>query len=225
MDEQGSTSSPVTVTILSELGRGTTGIVYRARSNLRDGPVVIKLLYDSPKPAQADEEVQFEREIRALISLTQSGIVRLIASGIYRGRPYYLRDFVEGYTLTALADAKAVDLRRGSEVLSRVAGAVQFVHDNGFAHRNLSASNVLIGKRGDVVLIGFGRVDFLTGSPNLKPGEEGTPVEVDVRGLQDLLRRLAKTWNKPLPPRLERACEPGGVNTAAAFAEILSPGV
>jgi eukaryotic-like serine/threonine-protein kinase len=210
--------------MLAELGRGTTGVVYKARCRALNRVVALKMpLLGSP--AQATVRcIRFRREAQALARLTwdpDPDFPTLHEVGEHGSQPYLVREFVEGSTLEELVAAGALKLRQGIGILAAVAGAVQRVHDRGIAHRNLHAANVLVGRDGAPKLIGFGHVELLEGSDMLPPGGSGVPADLDVQDLQELLGWLAEALGEPLPQRLEAIRQDDSVDSAASFAEAL----
>jgi serine/threonine-protein kinase len=212
--------------IVGELGRGTTGTVYEARHTRLNRRVALKVPDLSPETERPVKAQRFLRECRALAYLTggpDCGIPRLhVVTEYPAGHPYYARELVDGSTLEQRAAEGAIDLRVGLSVVAEVARVVQWVHEQGFAHRNLSPANVLVARDGSRWLIGFGRVGLLAGSQMLPAGAAGTLAEVDVRGLQELLRWLCGAVRQPVPAGLERAIAPGAVPTAGAFGEAVA---
>jgi serine/threonine protein kinase len=138
------------------------------------------------------------------------------------GRPYSVRELVDGSTLEQRALEGTLDLRAALSVVAEVARVVQWVHGQGFAHRNLSAANVLLARNGTPWLIGFGRVGLLAGSRMLPAGAPVTPAEVDVRGLRELLRWLCGVLRLPVPGSLERDTATDQVLTAGGFGEAVA---
>jgi serine/threonine protein kinase len=209
--------------IVGELGRGTTGTVYEARHTRIDRRVALKVP-DLSAGAERQERAQrfLHRECRALAYLTggpDCRIPRLLAVTEHpAGHPYSVRELVAGSTLEQRAADGSIDLRDGLGVVAEVARVVQWIHDQGFAHRNLSPANVLISRDGAPWLIGFGRVGFVAGSPMLPAGASGTPAAVDVRGLRELLCWLCGTLRQPIPDGLDRAA----AITPGAFAETVA---
>jgi serine/threonine protein kinase len=209
--------------IVGELGRGTTGTVYEARHTRLDRRVALKVPHLSPESQRPTKAQRFlHEECRALAFLTGlpvSNVPRLLVVTEYpAGQPYSVRELVDGSTLEQRATEGSVDLRTGLAVIAEVARVVQSVHDQGFAHRNLSPANVLVARDGTPWLIGFGRVGLLAGSPLLPAGAVGTPAEVDVRGLRDLLRWLCGVLGQSVPDGLDRAA----AMTAGAFGEAVA---
>jgi hypothetical protein len=81
--------------------------------------------------------------------------------------------------------------------------------------------NVLVARGGTPWLIGFGRVGLLAGSPSLPAGAPGTPSDVDVQGLRDLLCWLCGALQHPVPDSLQRAVAGTGLS-AGAFSEAVA---
>ena len=130
--------------VLSELGRGTTGIVYRAQELTIQRPVALKMPLPCPEAEQPARHARFLREVRVLASLEHENIVPVYLVAEHRGSPYYLRGLIDGDTFEHHVRAKSIDLRTGLCLLQQVAEAVAVAHAHGFAHRNLLPSNVLI---------------------------------------------------------------------------------
>ncbi len=140
--------SPVTFarfTLLSELGRGTTGIVYKAHDRqLNNRVVALKLLLPGTGSEWVTRCTQFLHEAQAWASFKHEHIVALFEMGECDGCPYCVREFVDGSTLETLVAEKLIDPRTGLRLLSQVCEAVGAVHQANIAHRNLIPSNVLV---------------------------------------------------------------------------------
>src|SRR5262245_44620955 len=137
--------------IMTELGRGTTGIVYKARH-----PVVKPERLLALKMPSLDSAMDATRRFRCY--LNEWNALRLLTLEPDPAIPtlydagcdadgqnnYYVREFVEGSTLEQLVTTGAVGLRESIAVLTIIAGAVNRMHAQGIAHRNLRGSNVLV---------------------------------------------------------------------------------
>ncbi len=202
---------------LEELGRGTTGIVYRVFDTQLKRVVALKI----PLPGSAADMVKrrnhFLQEARFVASRDDPHIPRLHQIGESQGQPYLVREFVVGTSLERLAAIGSLGWREAVGVLAVIAGVVQRVHEKGFVHRNLDPSNVLVAADGAPKLIGFGRFGLLSTS-------KGATVEADVRALQMMLAWLGSTLGQAPTPRLVALCQPGAVASAAAFVEALGNG-
>src|SRR5579862_1150181 len=204
--------------ILAELSRGTTGIMYKARHPIKhDRLVAVKTPH---LPAESEVRWRttcFRMECHVLALMTfkpDPSFATLYDVGA--GVPehplgYYARELVDGSTLKQLTTARSLTLHGGISVLATVAKAVSLVHAQGFVHRNLDPSNVLISASGMPKLIGFGRVWLLSGTSLLPPSVPGVPAEVDVHALQQMLDWLCEMLGQRVPAPLEGIRQPGSI--------------
>jgi serine/threonine-protein kinase len=185
--------------VLAELGRGASGIVYKAKE-LRIGRVVaIKALL---RADSREAWEQFLREARVLGALTKSpdpAIPSIYAIAKSQGQPFHIREFVDGDTLEHRVTAGTIDVRSALRSLSVVASAVARVHELGLAHGNLYPSNVLVAADGTTKLIGFGRIS----------ARQQLPGTCDVDSLRELVRWLCSS----LQPKVELGVESAIVRT------------
>jgi len=212
--------------VVSELGHGTTGTVYEARDTRLNVRVAIRVPNLAPDSERLAKTRRFVSECRALAFLTGGttcNIPRLHAVEEHPpGRFYSVRELVDGSTLEQRVADGSIDLRTGLCIVAGVARVVQSVHERGFAHRNISPTNVLVARDITPWLIGFGRVGLLAGSQLLAAGATGTPVEVDVQGLRELLRWLCGALRCPVPDSLELLNAAGSALTAGAFSDAVA---
>ncbi|GBD35621.1 Serine/threonine-protein kinase StkP [bacterium HR36] len=139
-----------------ELGSGAMGTVFLARHTQTGEKVAIKVmlagLTSNPK-AQA----RFEREADVLKQLRHPNIVRLVASGRYRNKPFYAMEFIEGESLDKVLERRGrLSWQEAIEIGTQVCAALQHVHDAGILHRDLKPSNVMITREGIAKLTDFG---------------------------------------------------------------------
>jgi serine/threonine protein kinase len=212
-------------TILGELGRGTTGVVYRAEDSRLNRLVALKVPDLRPAAERNQRAERFLRESLILASLMGVPGVKIPALhmvGEHQGQPYYVRELVEGRTLEHLATTGSIEVREGLRLLCEIANLVAWVHGQGLVHRNLSPANVLVAADGSANLIGFGRARRLDRSPLLPPAPVAGLSEIDVRGLQEMLGWLCETLGCPVPKGLNGVRGPGSVASAAEFAEAVA---
>jgi len=140
------------------LGRGGMGEVYEAE---RDGRIVaLKML--PQEPGQRDFLKWFEREARALSTLTHPNIVRLHEAGEHDGRHFLVLDFIDGRELSqVMRDRGPMPLADVRPLLDDLTGALEYAHDRGLVHRDVKPSNIMIrpradGTRCEAVLMDFG---------------------------------------------------------------------
>jgi tRNA A-37 threonylcarbamoyl transferase component Bud32 len=179
--------------IEEELGRGSMGIVYRARQLKPERQVALKVIRMDRLASLPDEERRqwldrFQREAQLVAALDRPDhIVSLYEVGEQAGQSYFTMRLVTGGTLAArlkqmnegepaLAQQKRVRGQRNSaRLLARVARAVHYAHQRGVLHRDLKPSNILLDEQGQPLVSDFGlarRVDQ-TGSL-VQSGIEGT---------------------------------------------------
>jgi WD40 repeat protein len=146
--------------LLSEIGRGGAGIVFRARS--QDGsPVALKLLLKST----ADTRARFERERRLLASLGEAdGFVPLVDAGETPRGPYIVMPFVSGGTLRAKLARGPLALDEALDLVSELARALGTAHARGIVHRDLKPENVLFTAQGNPLVADLGLAKHFSGT-------------------------------------------------------------
>jgi hypothetical protein len=140
--------------ILSALGAGGMGEVYKARDTRLERTVAIKVL-PSNLSDDADLKARFEREAKAISQLSHPHICALYDVGNQDGVEYLVMEFLEGETLADRLTKGPLPteqvLRRGIEI----ADALDRAHRQGIVHRDLKPGNVMLTKSG-VKLLDFG---------------------------------------------------------------------
>lgn len=110
--------------ILSLLDEGGMAVVYKGRDTLLDRPVVIKMLRE-PYVADAGLQERFRREAQAAAGLAQPNIVSIFDVGEYAGRPYIVREYVEGPNLQAvIQESGPLPVGRALDIATQVCAAV-----------------------------------------------------------------------------------------------------
>jgi len=151
--------------ILSAIGAGGMGEVYRARDPRLNRLIAIKLL---PATAAKDAErrERFEREARAIGALNHPGIVTIYSVEQADGQFFLTMELVEGHALTEAIPRGGLPLDRVLRICIPVVDAVAAAHQKGITHRDLKPANIMIGageQDGRVKVLDFGLAK-LTGS-------------------------------------------------------------
>ncbi|MBI3723962.1 protein kinase, partial [bacterium] len=141
--------------ILSTLGRGGMGIVYRAFDAELGRPVAIKMILD-PSYAGDDQVQRFHREARAAAQLRHPGIVSVHEVGAHDGKPFLVLELIEGENLEKLLLRAPIHARRACEIVAEVAAALEHAHGNGVVHRDVKPENVIVDREGRPHLMDFG---------------------------------------------------------------------
>ncbi len=143
--------------IIETIGQGGMGAVYkgeRASGNF-DHTVAIKII----RPGVLSEALieRFQRERQILAALNHPNIARLYDGGeMDDGSPYMIMEYVDGEPVLNWTERTGASLRERLDLFQSLCGAVQFAHQNLIIHRDITPSNVLVNKNGQVKLIDFG---------------------------------------------------------------------
>ncbi len=140
--------------ILSPIGAGGMGEVYKARDTRLDRTVAIKVL---PEHIAKRDDVQqrFEREARAIASLNHPHICTLHDIGREDGLEYLVMEFIEGETLAARLARSPLPFEQGLQYGIQVASALSAAYRQGITHRDLKPGNIMLTKSG-AKLLDFG---------------------------------------------------------------------
>ncbi|MEZ0229949.1 MAG: serine/threonine-protein kinase, partial [Planctomycetota bacterium] len=138
--------------LVSELGRGSFGIVYEARNAQTGVRAAVKVMKGAG-PVDPLDVRRFQREIALLARLDHANVVRTLDSGVTGGVPWVALELVEGRPLQEVG----LDLPQFVDVLAKIARAVGAAHRAQVIHRDLKPGNILIDeKTGAPKVLDFG---------------------------------------------------------------------
>jgi serine/threonine protein kinase len=137
------------------LGRGGTGVVCKARQPELSRIVALRILAPE-KVAEPWFAERFQREAQALARLNHPNIVPVIDFGEADGLYYLLMEFVDGFSLRQLLQARKISPDVALAIVPKICEALQFAHDQGVVHRDIKPENVLLDYRGRVMIADFG---------------------------------------------------------------------
>jgi tetratricopeptide (TPR) repeat protein len=150
------TASSQPIQIGAELGKGLLGTTYRGTDTRNRQPVVVKLLRADLLRDRAVVQ-QFLAEAQAARSLEHPSVVRLLGLIEIQGTKAVVTEYVEGFDLAAfLARNKRISVKQSVDLLTTLADALGYAHQRRLLHRDLKATNVLVGKGGKLKIAGFG---------------------------------------------------------------------
>ncbi len=141
--------------VVSQLGAGGMGDVYRARDSRLDREVAIKVLPAS-LAQDADRLRRFEQEARATSALNHPNILTVYDFGSHEGNPYLVMELLEGEELRAQLDNGVLPVRKTIEYAQQVAAGLAAAHEKGIVHRDLKPENLFVTKDGRVKILDFG---------------------------------------------------------------------
>jgi eukaryotic-like serine/threonine-protein kinase len=142
--------------VLSTLGKGGMGEVYRAKDQKLDREVAIKVLPDAfgRDPVRV---ARFEREARAAAALNHPNICAIHDIGEHEGQPFIVMEMITGQTLEArLLQQGRLECDEVLELSTQLADALDAAHTAGIVHRDIKPANIFIAGRGQAKILDFG---------------------------------------------------------------------
>jgi serine/threonine protein kinase len=157
--------------LVSFLGRGGMGEVWKAEDELLGREVAIKIL--PPELANPDLKIRFEREYKILAALNHPGIAHLYEAGEeYAQIPdtprgptkisFLVMEFIEGRSLSAILNSGALPVVTAVRLGRQISKALTAAHEAGIVHRDLKPANIMVTARNQVKILDFGLARPLT---------------------------------------------------------------
>jgi eukaryotic-like serine/threonine-protein kinase len=157
--------------IVSLLGRGGMGEVYRARDERLGRDVAIKVL-PADLTADPDRRARLEREARAAAALSHPNIVAVYDIGIEADVPFVVCELLEGRTLRAILEEGRMPQARVADYARQIARGLAAAHEKGLVHRDIKPENLFVTRTGIVKILDFG----LARTSAMTPVREATTV-------------------------------------------------
>src|SRR5579883_2328905 len=129
--------------ILGVLGRGTMGVVYKARQRGLDRVVALKMIRAAEHSGPADL-VRFRAEAVALARLHHPNIVQIYEVSEDRGHPFFSLEYVDGGSLARKIGGVPQPPGEAAPLVRLLADAMESAHHRGIVHRDLKPANVLL---------------------------------------------------------------------------------
>lgn len=177
--------------ILSELGQGAMGVVYKAVDPLIGRTVAIKTInLNLSRDELADFEERFNREAKSAGRLNHPNIVTIYDVGRADHVAFMAMEYLEGRELKEIiASDEVLQPDRVAEIIAQVADGLAFAHDHGIVHRDIKPANIMVLRNGSVKITDFGiakmssgsrtQIGIILGSPKYMSPEQvaGKPVD------------------------------------------------
>ena len=152
--------------ILSLIGAGGMGEVYRARDPRLGRDVAIKVL-PSAFSGDAERLHRFEQEARAAAALNHPNILAVYDIGSHNGSLYIVSELLEGENLGERAKGSALLVRKAVDYAVQIAHGLAAAHEKGIVHRDLKPANVFITTDGRVKILDFGLAKLTEREPTM----------------------------------------------------------
>jgi hypothetical protein len=149
--------------IVSPLGAGGMGEVYRAKDTRLGRDVAVKVLpasfADDP-----DRRARFEREAQSIAALSHPNVVAIHDTGIHDGQIFVVMELLQGETLRERLGQGAMSTRKAVDIAVQIARGLGAAHGKGLVHRDLKPENIFLLDDGQVKILDFGLARQLSSS-------------------------------------------------------------
>lgn len=162
--------------VVSPLGSGGMGEVYRAHDGKLGRDVAVKVLPER-MAEDADALARFEREARAVAALNHPNILGIYDFGREGTVVYAAMELLEGESLRDRLEAGAIPLRKAIDYAHQMASGLAAAHERGIVHRDLKPENVFLTRDGRVKILDFGLAKKISRAA----AEDGTSAQTESR--------------------------------------------
>jgi len=150
--------------VMSPVGAGGMGEVYRARDTKLGREVALKVL-PAGFAADAERMERFEREAKVLASLNHPNIATIHGLEDSGGTRALVMELVEGPTLADRIAKGPIPLEEALGIARQIAEALEYAHERGIVHRDLKPANIKVTPNEAVKILDFGLAKALEGDP------------------------------------------------------------
>jgi Tol biopolymer transport system component len=140
--------------VVSQLGGGGMGEVYRANDSRLHRAVALKVIGLSE--LSGDRIRRFEQEARSIAALNHPNIVAIYDVGTHQETPFLVTELLEGETLRQRLDRGPISVRKTIDIAIQIAQALSAAHERGIIHRDLKPENIFLTRDGHTKLLDFG---------------------------------------------------------------------
>ena len=157
--------------IVASVGAGGMGEVFRARDTRLGRDVAVKIL-TAALAGDPDSVRRFEKEARAVASLSHPNVVPLFDVGEQDGVRFAVSEYVEGETLRARLKREPMPPGEAADVAAQIAEGLSAAHQKGFVHRDIKPENVILAHATFARILDFGLAKRSAGLTALSVSEE-----------------------------------------------------
>ena len=179
--------------VIEEVSRAAGSVVYKARDPLIDRLVILKTLaVGLPRDEVTDFRKRVDRELKSAGRLNHPNIVTIYDVGVTGDIVYIATEFIDGRSLRDMLGSGARPMpARAAQIAAQILDGLDFVHERGLVHRNISPDTVIVLRNGAVKITDFGiarpsrgphtQIADLVASPRYTSPEQVTGEKVDER--------------------------------------------
>ena len=163
--------------ILSELGQGAMGVVYKAIDPLIERTVAIKTIRLNLSKDELDNfEERFYREAKSAGRLNHPNIVTIYDIGKSENSAYMAMEFMEGRLLRDILDTHtALSIDKIVDIAAQIADGLAYAHEHGIVHRDIKPANIMLVRDDVAKIMDFGIAQMPSGSRTLAGTVLGSP--------------------------------------------------
>jgi serine/threonine protein kinase len=152
--------------IVEQLGEGGMATVYKAYDTRLERYVAVKFIR-SDVVRDSTFQRRFEREAKALASLSHPNIVKVLDYGEHEGMSYLVMEYISGGTMKNLL-GRPMPWQDAFRLIIPIARTLDYTHQRGIIHRDVKPSNFLLSDSGEPMLSDFGIAKLVAGSDNMQ---------------------------------------------------------
>ena len=141
--------------VLSVLGKGGMGVVYKARHRKLNRVVAIKTIQNGLQAGSTAIQ-RFILEAQAVAALQHPGIIQIFEIGEHLGLPYFCLEYVAGEDLLTSLKGQPWAAKPAAELVASLCDAMQYAHENRVLHRDIKPSNILLDSKNRAKISDFG---------------------------------------------------------------------
>lgn len=155
--------------LLSKIGEGGMGIVFKAKDKRFQRIVAIKFMLT---PSLLRSLKRFQREMELTAQLNHPNIIQVYAHGVFNNFPYVVMEYIEGMPLLQSFQENETSFEEKLTTIQKILMALDYTHRKKILHRDIKPSNIMVRQNGEPVILDFGLAKNIAKSNELtKTGE------------------------------------------------------
>jgi len=138
--------------ILSKLGEGGMGVVYKAEDTKLNRTVALKFL-PTNKLGTGEEKQRFEQEAKAAAQLNHTNIATIYEINEHEGETFIAMEYIEGETISDKVKNRPLKIKDAIKIAKQIAEGLHSAHEVGIVHRDIKSANIMLTKKGVVKIM------------------------------------------------------------------------